>query len=79
MGIPFGIEEIRQTLLSQIEEIDTHTLSFLFSLQRHPYLDLDTITANFEEEWASFRPALRQKNRYKTCLLYTSPSPRDRS
>jgi hypothetical protein len=74
MGMPFGIEEIRQTLLSQIEEIDTNSLGFLFSPQRRPYLDLDTITASFEEEWASFRPALAQKNRHKAAASLLHPT-----
>jgi hypothetical protein len=73
MGVPFGIEEIRQMLLSQIEEIDTNSLGFLFSPQRRPYLDLDTITASFEEEWASFRPALAQKNRQQAVASLLHP------
>jgi hypothetical protein len=74
MDIAVGIEEIRQTLLSQIEEIDTNSLGFLFSPQRRPYLDLDTITASFEEEWASFRPALAQKNRHQAVASLLHPA-----
>ena len=73
MHIPRGIQEIRETLLSQIKEIDTNTLDFLFSPHRRPYLDLDTITATFEEEWASFRPTLEQKGRYETVASLLHP------
>jgi hypothetical protein len=74
MGIPAGIEEIRQTFLSQLEEIDTYSLSFLFSPQGRPYLDLDTITANFEEEWASFRPALEKKSQHEAVSSFLHPA-----
>ena len=63
MFMPFSIEDIRQSTLSQIKRVETHSLDFLFSLKKPPYLDIESIYACFEKEWEIIKPFLQDKDR----------------
>jgi len=60
--MPFDIEDIHQSILSQIKAFETHSLDFLFTPNNHPYLDTDSIYACFEKEWKIAKPLLENKD-----------------
>ncbi len=57
------IGDIRQFLSSQIEGVETHSLDFLFSSERSPYLDTGSLHMNFKREWETVKPVLHGKDR----------------
>lgn len=66
-GFPMAseVEKIYQGIRSQINAIETYSLDFIFSSQRHPYLDVKSINEGFEGEWRAMRPLLERK-----CLMH---------
>ena len=62
MFMPFSIEDIHQSILSQIKAFKTYSLDFLFTPNNHPYLNIDSIYAYFEKEWETIEPFLKNKN-----------------
>jgi hypothetical protein len=61
--MPFNIEKIHQSIISQIKGVKTHSLDFLFSSKKPPYLDIDSIYACFEKEWETLKPFIQDKGR----------------
>ncbi|MCD6266060.1 MAG: hypothetical protein J7K02_08870 [Deltaproteobacteria bacterium] len=61
--MPFNIENIHQSILSQIKAFKSYSLDFLFTPNNHPYLDIDSIYACFEKEWKIAKPLLEAKDR----------------
>jgi len=60
--MPFDIEDIHQSVLSQINAFKTYSLDFLFTPNNHPYLNTDSIYACFEKEWKIAKPLLENKD-----------------
>jgi len=60
--MPFNIEDIHQSILSQIKAFKTYSLDFLFIPNNHPYLDIDSIYACFEKEWKIAKSLLENKD-----------------
>ncbi|MBW2334498.1 MAG: hypothetical protein JRF06_05285, partial [Deltaproteobacteria bacterium] len=60
--MPFDIEDIHQSILSQIKAFKTYSLDFLFIPNNHPYLDTDSIYACFEKEWKIAKSLLENKD-----------------
>ncbi|UCF72557.1 MAG: hypothetical protein JSW35_10350 [Deltaproteobacteria bacterium] len=58
-----NIEAIHQFILSQITGVETHSLDFLFSSKRPPYLDSASLYRRFEKEWETVKPLLQDKDR----------------
>ncbi len=56
--MPFNIGDIYQFILSQIKRVKTHSVDFLFSPDKSPYLDIASIYASLEKEWETIRPTL---------------------
>jgi predicted CopG family antitoxin len=61
--MPFGLEDIYQSILSQIKGVETHSVDFLFSPDKSPYLDIASIYASLEKEWETIKPTLEDKDR----------------
>jgi len=61
--MPFNIENIHQSILSQIKAFKSYSLDFLFTPNNHPYLDIDSIYACFEKEWKIAKPLLEAEDR----------------
>ena len=61
--MPFGLEDIHQSILSQIKGFETHSLDFLFSPDKSPYLDIGSIHTSLDKEWETLRPTLKDKDR----------------
>ncbi len=73
-----GVDEIHQTMLSQVAALEDHSLEFLFSSKNHPYLNRDAITVAFEREWEIFRPFLEpEKQRRSVANLLFPDRPYD--
>jgi len=60
--MPFSIEDIHQFILSQIKGVETHSLDFLFSPDKSPYLDIASIYTGLEKEWETVIPTLEDKD-----------------
>jgi len=61
--MPFSTEDIHQFFLSQIKGVETHSLNFLFSSEKSPYLDTASIHMSLEKEWDAVEPLLQDKGR----------------
>ena len=74
--MPFNIEDIHQSLSSQIKGVETHPLDFLFTPNNHPYLDIDSIYACFEKERKTVKPFLQDKDGKQdlACILFPKKS-----
>ena len=72
--MPFDIEDIHQSILSQIKAFKTYSLDFLFTPNNHPYLDTDSIYACFEKEWEIAKPLLEDKDRKQTLVDIIFPT-----
>jgi len=65
-----GIEDIYHTLSSQIKGVETHSLDFLFSSARSPYLDTAAIHLGLEREWKMVRPLLKDKEQELVDIIF---------
>jgi len=66
--MPFDIEDIHQSILSQIKAFKTYSLDFLFTPNNHPYLDTDSIYTCFQKEWEIAQPMLNNKDRKRNLI-----------
>ncbi|NVL91890.1 MAG: hypothetical protein HWN71_02505 [Desulfobacterales bacterium] len=65
-----GIENIYHSLSCQIKGVETHSLDFLFSSARSPYLDTAAIHLGLEREWETVRPLLKDKERELIDIIF---------
>ncbi len=65
-----GIEDIYHSLSCQIKGVETHSLDFLFSSSRSPYLDTAAIHLGLEKEWETVRPLLKDKERELIDIIF---------
>jgi len=72
--MPFDIEDIHQSILSQIKAFKTYSLDFLFTPNNHPYLDIDSIYACFQKEWKIAKPLLENKDRKQNLVDIIFPT-----
>jgi len=72
--MPFDIEDIHQSILSQIKAFKTYSLDFLFTPNNHPYLDIDSIYACFQKEWEIAKPLLENKDRKQNLVGIIFPA-----
>ncbi len=63
MFVPFSLGDIHQSILSQIKTVKTHSVDFLFSPDKSPYLDIASIYISLEKEWETIKPTLKDKGR----------------
>jgi len=61
--MPLSKDDIHHSLSSQIKAAETHSLDFLFSSKKSPYLDIASIHMRFEKEWKIAEPFLQDKDR----------------
>jgi hypothetical protein len=66
--MPFAIEDIQQSILSQIKAFKTYSLDFLFTPNNHPYLNIDSIYACFQKEWKMAEPLLDNEDRKQSLV-----------
>jgi hypothetical protein len=72
--MPFDIEDIHQSILSQIKAFKTYSLDFLFTPNNHPYLDIDSIYTCFQKEWEIAKPMLENKDRKQNLIDIIFPT-----
>ena len=72
--MPFDIEDIHQSILSQIKAFNTYSLDFLFTPNNHPYLNIDSIYACFQKEWKIAKPLLENKDRKQNLVDIIFPT-----
>ncbi len=65
-----GIEDIYRSLSCQIRGVETHSLDFLFSSARSPYLDTAAIHLGLEKEWETVRPVLKDKEQELIDIIF---------
>jgi hypothetical protein len=65
-----GVEDIYHSLSCQIKGVETHSLDFLFSSARSPYLDTAAIHLGLEKEWETVRPLLKDKERELIDIIF---------
>jgi len=70
-------EKIYQGIRSLIDAMETYSLDFIFSPERSPYLDVNSISKSFRKEWAALEPLLEQKDSGKelASLLFLDTPP----
>jgi hypothetical protein len=61
----FETEKIYRGIHSQINAIETYSLDFIFSPERSPYLDVNSISESFRKEWGALEPLLERKDSAK--------------
>jgi hypothetical protein len=71
--MPFDIEDIHQSILSQIKAFKTYSLDFLFTPNNHPYLDTDSIYICLQKEWETLKPMLENKDRKRNLINIIFP------
>ncbi len=58
-------EKIYRGIHSQINAMETYSLDFIFSPERSPYLDMNSISKSFRKEWDALEPLLERKDAAK--------------
>lgn len=72
--MPFSIEDIRQSILSQMKAFKTYSLDFIFAPSNSPYLDVNSIDASFQKEWEATKPGLKNEDNIKRLADIIFPS-----
>jgi hypothetical protein len=70
-------EKIYQGIRAQINAMATYSLDFIFSPERSPYLDVNSISASFKKEWHALEPLLERKDAAKelVSMLFADKPP----
>ena len=64
-------------LLPQVEEVDSETVAYAAPMQPPALCKTDNLHNPMQDLHKAYAEALDRQERQYTCLLYTSPSPRD--